>query len=59
MEEFLRYAPSVERSTSRYAARDLGLGGVAIPRGSMIAVALGSTGRDARNRAAAARPCRT
>ncbi|MFF9673405.1 cytochrome P450 [Streptomyces eurythermus] len=47
VEEFLRHDPSVERSTSRYAARDLLLGGVAIPRGSMVAVALGSAGHDA------------
>ncbi|GGJ58883.1 cytochrome P450 family protein [Streptomyces brasiliensis] len=47
VEEFLRYDTSVERSTSRYAAEDIGLGGVAIPRGSMIVVALGAAGRDA------------
>ncbi|MEU7647171.1 cytochrome P450 family protein [Streptomyces huasconensis] len=47
VEEFLRYDTSVERSTSRYAARDLELAGVSIPRGSMIAVALGSAGHDA------------
>lgn len=47
VEEFLRYDTSVERSTSRYAARDLELGGVPVPRGSMVAVALGSAGHDA------------
>lgn len=47
VEEFLRYDTSVERSTSRYAARDLELGGVPIPRGTMVAVALGSAGHDA------------
>ncbi|WP_329344811.1 cytochrome P450 (plasmid) [Streptomyces sp. NBC_00663] len=47
VEEFLRYDPSVERSTSRYAAEDLELAGVAIPRGSMVVVALGAAGRDA------------
>ncbi|MFF8652680.1 cytochrome P450 family protein [Streptomyces huasconensis] len=47
VEEFLRYDTSVERSTSRYAAQDLELAGVSIPRGSMIAVALGSAGHDA------------
>ncbi|GCB51989.1 hypothetical protein SNL152K_9345 [Streptomyces sp. NL15-2K] len=31
MEEFLRYDTSVERSTSRYPARDIELGGVPIP----------------------------
>ncbi|MFC9624471.1 cytochrome P450 [Streptomyces sp. NPDC056930] len=47
VEEFLRYDTSVERSTSRYASEDLELGGVPIPRGSMITVALGSAGHDA------------
>ncbi|KUF18693.1 cytochrome P450 family protein [Streptomyces silvensis] len=47
VEEFLRHDTSVERSTSRYASRDLELGGVPIPRGSMIVVALGSAGHDA------------
>ncbi|MGW2606127.1 cytochrome P450 [Streptomyces mirabilis] len=47
VEEFLRYDTSVERSTSRYAAEDVELGGVPIPRGSMVVVALGAAGRDA------------
>ncbi|WP_329327716.1 cytochrome P450 [Streptomyces mirabilis] len=47
VEEFLRYDTSVERSTSRYAAEDIELGGVPIPRGSMVVVALGAAGRDA------------
>ncbi|MEU2265604.1 cytochrome P450 [Streptomyces olindensis] len=47
VEEFLRHDTSVERSTSRYASQDLELGGVPIPRGSMIVVALGSAGHDA------------
>ncbi|MEV0175511.1 cytochrome P450 [Streptomyces sp. NPDC050803] len=47
VEEFLRYDTSVERSTSRYAAQDLELGGVRIPRGGMVVVALGSAGHDA------------
>ncbi|WP_306335399.1 cytochrome P450 [Streptomyces sp. KL118A] len=47
VEEFLRHDTSVERSTSRYAARDITLGGVPIPRGSMVVVALGSAGHDA------------
>ncbi|MFJ3224653.1 cytochrome P450 [Streptomyces sp. NPDC086783] len=47
VEELLRYDTSVERSTSRYAAEDLELGGVRIPRGGIVAVALGSAGHDA------------
>ncbi|MFD8126066.1 cytochrome P450 [Streptomyces mirabilis] len=47
VEEFLRCETSVERSTSRYAAEDVELGGVPIPRGSMVVVALGAAGRDA------------
>ncbi|MER5927475.1 cytochrome P450 [Streptomyces mirabilis] len=47
VEEFLRYDTSVERSTSRYAAEDIELCGVPIPRGSMVVVALGAAGRDA------------
>jgi cytochrome P450 len=47
VEELLRYDTSVERSTSRYAAKDLTLGGVPIPRGGMVVVALGSAGHDA------------
>lgn len=47
VEEFLRHDTSVERSTSRYAAEDIELGGVQIPRGGMVVVALGSAGRDA------------
>ncbi|WAZ26867.1 cytochrome P450 [Streptomyces cinnabarinus] len=47
VEEFLRNDTSVERSTSRYAAHDLELGGVRIPRGGIVVVALGSAGHDA------------
>ncbi|MFD8657000.1 cytochrome P450 [Streptomyces mirabilis] len=47
VEELLRHDTSVERSTSRYAAEDVELGGVPIPRGSMVVVALGAAGRDA------------
>jgi cytochrome P450 len=47
VEELLRYDTSVERSTSRYAARDIELGGVPVPRGGMVVVALGAAGRDA------------
>ncbi|MBO1329996.1 cytochrome P450 [Streptomyces sp. VRA16 Mangrove soil] len=45
VEEFLRYDTSVERTTNRYAAEDLELGGVRIPRGGVVAVALGSASR--------------
>ncbi|MFD7134885.1 cytochrome P450 [Streptomyces sp. NPDC059894] len=47
VEEFLRHDTSVERSTNRYAAEDVELGGVRIPRGGMVVVALGAAGRDA------------
>ncbi|MFI9834818.1 cytochrome P450 [Streptomyces sp. NPDC051913] len=47
IEEFLRYDTSVERTTNRYAAQDLELGGVHIPRGGIVAVALGSANRAA------------
>ncbi len=47
VEEFLRYDTSVERSTNRYAAQDVELGGVAIPRGSVVTVALGSASHGA------------
>ncbi|MEV7598291.1 cytochrome P450 [Kitasatospora sp. NPDC089797] len=47
VEEFLRHDTPVERSTNRYAAEDLELGGVAIPRGGVLVVALVSAGHDA------------
>ncbi|GAA2339421.1 cytochrome P450 [Streptomyces kunmingensis] len=47
IEEFLRYDTSVERTTNRYAAEDLELGGVRIPRGGVVAVALTSASRGA------------
>ncbi|MGW5781721.1 cytochrome P450 [Streptomyces sp. NPDC003863] len=47
VEEFLRHDTSVERTTNRYAAEDLELGGVHIPRGGLVVVALGSAGHDA------------
>ncbi|MFJ9759894.1 cytochrome P450 [Streptomyces sp. NPDC101149] len=47
VEEFLRFDGPVEHATNRYAATDLELGGVPIPRGSVVAVALGSAAHDA------------
>lgn len=47
VEEFLRYDTSVERTTHRYAAEDLELGGVRISRGAVVSVALASASRDA------------
>jgi cytochrome P450 len=47
VEEFLRYDTSVELSTQRYAAADFTLGGQRVDRGSVVVVALSSTGRDA------------
>ncbi|PSM42950.1 cytochrome P450 [Streptomyces dioscori] len=46
VEEFLRHDTSVERSTNRYAVEDVELGGVSIPRGSLVVVALGSASHD-------------
>lgn len=47
VEEFLRYDTSVETATHRYAARDLELGGLLLPRGSVVVVALWSASRGA------------
>jgi cytochrome P450 len=49
VEEFLRYDPSVELTTFRYAAEDLVLGGQPVARGDVLAVALTSVSRDAPN----------
>ncbi|MFJ9558848.1 cytochrome P450 [Streptomyces fuscichromogenes] len=46
VEEFLRFDTPVEHATNRYAAADLELGGVPIPRGGIVAVALGSAAHD-------------
>ena len=45
VEEFLRYDPSVEYTPMRYAAEDLTLGGVRIPRGAVVVVSLTSASR--------------
>jgi cytochrome P450 len=46
VEELLRYDSPVERTTSRYSAAQVELGGTVIPENSMILVALGSVNRD-------------
>ncbi|MGW3621844.1 cytochrome P450 family protein [Micromonospora arida] len=46
VEEFLRFDPSVEQTTMRYAAEDLDLGGTRIRRGDVVVVMLGSASRD-------------
>ncbi|MCI2422223.1 cytochrome P450 [Saccharopolyspora sp. K220] len=46
IEEFLRYDPSVELTTPRYAAEDCELGGQRISRGDVVVVALGSASHD-------------
>ncbi|MFH7341017.1 cytochrome P450 [Streptomyces sp. KHY 26] len=47
VEELLRYDTSVEFSTHRYAAQDLVLAGVPIPRGTVVVVSLASASRTA------------
>ncbi|MGV9935235.1 cytochrome P450 family protein [Streptomyces olivaceoviridis] len=47
VEELLRYDTSVELTTHRFAAEDLVLAGVPIPRGSVVVVSLVSASRDA------------
>jgi cytochrome P450 len=46
VEELLRYDSPVERTTSRFAAQELRLGGTVIPEGSVVLAALGSANRD-------------
>ncbi|WP_214108982.1 cytochrome P450 family protein [Acrocarpospora catenulata] len=46
IEEFLRYDGPVERSTPRFAAEELELGGVTIPAGSMVHISLGALAHD-------------
>jgi cytochrome P450 PksS len=47
IEELLRHSGPVEGSTDRYAAEDVEIGGVTIPRGEAVYVMLGSANRDA------------
>ncbi|GDY32077.1 cytochrome P450 family protein [Gandjariella thermophila] len=46
VEELLRYDGPVERATSRFAAEDVEIAGVTVPKGSVVIVALGSADRD-------------
>jgi len=46
VEELLRHSGPVEGSTDRYAAEDIAIGGVTIPRGEAVYVVLGSANRD-------------
>ncbi|WP_246268343.1 cytochrome P450 family protein [Nonomuraea typhae] len=46
VEEFLRFDGPVERSTPRFAAEDVELGGLAIPRGAMVHISLGAAAHD-------------
>ncbi|MCC7367834.1 MAG: cytochrome P450 [Chloroflexi bacterium] len=47
IEELLRHASPVEAATERWAAEDITVGGVTIPRGELVHVLLGSANRDA------------
>ncbi|MEZ0066221.1 cytochrome P450 [Streptacidiphilus sp. MAP12-20] len=46
VEEFLRFDAPVDQTPLRFAARDVELGGVLIPKGSVVTVSLGAVGRD-------------
>ncbi len=46
VEELLRYASPLETATERYAAEDLTICGVDIPKGSLVFAALASANRD-------------
>ncbi|WFB08578.1 cytochrome P450 [Streptomyces sp. LX-29] len=48
VEELMRYDGSVESSTFRYAAEELELGGVPIPKGALVQISLTSANRDPR-----------
>jgi cytochrome P450 PksS len=49
VEELLRFTSPVDLATERYAREDVTLGGVTIPRGEMVYVALASANRDERH----------
>ncbi|GAA3103615.1 cytochrome P450 family protein [Streptosporangium carneum] len=46
VEELLRYDGPVERATFRFAAEDLEIAGVPVPRGALVHISLGAAGRD-------------
>ncbi|MCX5380100.1 cytochrome P450 [Streptomyces sp. NBC_00091] len=46
VEEMLRYDGPVQNATYRYAAKDVELGGVVIPAGSVVLASLSGAGRD-------------
>lgn len=48
VEELLRFYPPVDVATERYAREDIALGGVTVPRGSLVYLAIGSANRDPR-----------
>jgi cytochrome P450 PksS len=48
VEELLRFTSPVELATERYACEDVTIGGVTIPRGDMVLVALASANHDER-----------
>jgi cytochrome P450 PksS len=49
VEELLRFTSPVETATERYAREDVTIGGVTIPRGEMVYVAVASANRDGRH----------
>jgi cytochrome P450 PksS len=49
VEELLRFTSPVDLATERYAREDVLIGGVTIPRGEMVYVALASANRDDRH----------
>jgi cytochrome P450 len=48
VEELLRFTSPVETGTERYAKEDVTIGGVTIPRGSLVLAAIASANRDER-----------
>jgi cytochrome P450 PksS len=49
VEELLRFTSPLETATERYAREDVTIGGVTIPRGEMVYVAIASANRDDRH----------